>query len=147
MTEFAIRAAEASDIPQIRHVYRTASLSNDGEREVLLANPDYLVWRGGVGPGSVCLVAEVDSTIIGFATRTAEGELEDLFVVPEHKRRGVATALIDRLVAEARASGIARIEVDANPHALAFYRSAGFVEVGRISTQFGEGIRMVLAVQ
>ncbi|MCE5291612.1 MAG: GNAT family N-acetyltransferase [Nocardiaceae bacterium] len=147
MTGFTIRAAQASDISQIRHVYRTSSLSNYGEREVLLANPEYLVWRGDLSAGSICLVAERDSTIIGFATVTADGELDDLFVAPECQRQGVATALIEQLVSEARESGIRRIEVDANPHALTFYRSAGFVEIGRVSTQFGAGIRMVLAAQ
>lgn len=144
MTGLTIRAARTPDIPQIRHVYRTSSLSNDGEREVLLANPEYLAWRGDLNAESVCLVAEVDSTILGFATLTADGELDDLFVAPEYKRQGVATSLIAGLTAAAFDRGIARIEVDANPHALTFYLSAGFVEVGRISTHFGEGIRMVL---
>ena len=146
MTAFTVRRARTSDLTQLRDVYRRSSLSNDGERDVLLAHPDYLVWCGDVGPESICLVAETDSTVIGFATLTESGELEDLFVVPECKRRGVASGLVEKLTSQAVDRGIDRIEVDANPHALSFYLAAGFVEIGRVATEFGEGIRMVRAM-
>jgi predicted GNAT superfamily acetyltransferase len=47
-------------------------------------------------------------------------------------------------VALAERRGIARIEVTANPHADAFYRSVGFVDVGETETEFGPAARMEL---
>jgi hypothetical protein len=35
----SIRTAALEDLPAIRRVFRRASLSNDGDREVLLTNP------------------------------------------------------------------------------------------------------------
>lgn len=46
----------------------------------------------------------------------------------------------------ARSSGHRRVEVDANPHALAFYEAVGFVVVGDTSTELGAGLRMHLEV-
>jgi hypothetical protein len=38
------------------------------------------------------------------------------------------------------------LEVTANPHALGFYRAAGFVERSVAETDFGAAPRMVLAI-
>ena len=74
------------------------------------------------------------------------GELEDLFVDPDWMRRGIATELLLDALAHARERGVARIEVTANGHALAFYESVGFVWDGMSETQFGRGHRMHIDV-
>ena len=91
-------------------------------------------------------VAVDEGVVVGFATVTPGAdvwELDDLFVAPEHMRRGFATALVRHLVAEA---DVAAIEVTANPHAMAFYRSVGFVDDGVAETRFGPAPRMRLSV-
>jgi len=50
---------------------------------------------------------------------------------------------VRHLLAEA---DVAAIEVTANPHAMAFYRSVGFVDDGVAETQFGPAPRMRLSV-
>lgn len=83
--------------------------------------------------------------IVGFATTVTELgflELVDLFTDPNWMRRGVATALIDDVVAFAVTVGASRVSVIGNPHALEFYQRAGFVAEGRVATEFGEGFRM-----
>jgi GNAT superfamily N-acetyltransferase len=69
-------------------------------------------------------------------------ELEDLFVDPGWMRQGVGLALIDDLAARAEHSGVRRIEVTANPHALAFYERAGFVADGMTTVRWGTAPRM-----
>jgi GNAT superfamily N-acetyltransferase len=84
--------------------------------------------------------------ILGFATGVPTGthvELDDLFVDPDHQRHGVGRVLIEDIVAGARADGMTRVEVTANPDAEAFYEKAGFVATGEVPTEFGPGIRMV----
>lgn len=56
-------------------------------------------------------------------------ELDAMYVVPTHRRRGVANALLAALEAHARAVGVTSIVLragDPQPEALAFYRRAGF---------------------
>jgi len=71
----------------------------------LLANPE----------AGFAVLAESDQAIVGFATGffTVSGvlaermvHLGDLYVLPEHRHQGIATALIDRVTEEARARGI-----------------------------------------
>jgi GNAT superfamily N-acetyltransferase len=146
-----IRPAVAGDLPALRRVYRRASLSNEGDREVLLANPDALELPGtGVAEGRTRVAIASDGTIVGFATGLrldgAVLDLEDLFVDPDWRRRGIARRLVADLVASAAHQGISRIEVTANPHADAFYRSVGFIYFRDEETRFGPAPRLQLDV-
>ena len=71
-------------------------------------------------------------------------ELEDLFVDPGWRRRGIAAALVTRVARALRVRGVQRLEVTANPHALGFYRAAGFIDCGVAETNFGAAPRLVL---
>jgi ribosomal protein S18 acetylase RimI-like enzyme len=71
-------------------------------------------------------------------------ELEDLFVDPDYRRRGIAAALVSRIAQVLRARGAERLEVTANPHAMEFYRAVGFTDDGTAETDFGCAPRMVL---
>ena len=94
-------------------------------------------------------VAEEDGSLVGFATWTETAgtiELEDLFVDPGYMRRGIAAALVNRIVDVLRARGVERLEVTANPHALGFYRAVGFIDCGVAETDFGAAPRMELVI-
>ena len=144
-----IRLGTSADLPAASEVYRRASLSNAGDRDNLLAHPEYLILGpAGLAEGRT-LVAEEDGSLVGFATwdeTAGTMELEDLFVDPGYMRRGIATALIGRIAEVLRARGAERLEVTANPHALGFYRSAGFTDCGVAATEFGSAPRMVLVI-
>ncbi len=89
--------------------------------------------------------AEEDGTVVGFATWIEAGgtaDLEDLFVDPVWMRRGTATALVNRIADVLRARGARCLDVTANPHALGFYRAAGFTGCGVAETNFGTAPRM-----
>ena len=144
-----IRLGVPADLSAAAEVYRRASLSNAGDRGSLLAHPQYLILgHDGLAEGST-YVAEEDGSLAGFATWIEAGgtiELEDLFVYPGWMRRGIATALVTRIVDVLRARGVERLEVTANPHALGFYSAAGFIHCGVVKTDLGIAHRMVLAI-
>ena len=73
-------------------------------------------------------------------------ELDDLFVDPAWMRRGVATALVLRVVDVVRSRGVSCLEVTANPQSLNFYRAVGFREIGTATTEFGTAPRMALVI-
>jgi GNAT superfamily N-acetyltransferase len=143
-----IRLGVPADLPAASEVYRSASLSNASDRDNLLAHPEYLVLGPeGLAEGRTH-VAEEDGSLVGFATWIETGgvcELEDLFVDPGWRRRGIATALVNRIAQVLRARGVERLEVTANPHAMGFYRAAGFIDCGVADTAFGTAPRMMLA--
>ena len=147
--EAMIRLGVPADLSAASDVYRSASLSNAGDRDNLLSHPEYLVLGPeGLAEGRT-YVAEEGGSLVGFATWIeASGifELEDLFVDPGWMRRGIATALVNRIAQVLRARGVERLEVTANPHALGFYRAAGFIDCGVTDTVLGTAPRMVLAI-
>jgi hypothetical protein len=80
-----IRLGVPADLPVATEVYRRASLSNAGDRDNLLAHPEYLMLGPERLTGGRTYVAEENGSVVGFATWSqADGttELEDLFVDP-----------------------------------------------------------------
>jgi len=143
-----IRLGVPADLPAASDVYRSASLSNAGDRDNLLAHPEYLVLGPeGLAEGRTYVAEE--GSIVAFATWIEVGgifELEDLFVDPGWRRRGIAAALVNHIAQVLRARGVQRLEVTANPHAMGFYRTAGFIDCGTADTVFGTAARMVLMI-
>ena len=145
-----IRLGTLADLPAAASVYRRASLSNPGDRDNMLAHPEYLILRpDGLAEGRT-YVAEEDGAVVGFAAWAQAGgvtELDDLFVDPDWRRRGIATALVGRIVDVVRAQGVQYLEVTANPDAEGFYRAAGFTDCGTAETAFGTAPRKRLSIR
>jgi hypothetical protein len=80
-----IRLGVPADLAAVRDVFRRASLSNAGDRAILLAHPEHLITGPeGLNEGRTH-VAEENGSVVGFATwADVDGviELEDLFVDP-----------------------------------------------------------------
>jgi GNAT superfamily N-acetyltransferase len=145
-----IRLGTPADLVALADIYRRASLSNPGDRDRLLAHPEHLVLEpDGLAEGRT-QVAEESGLVVGFATwaETDDGmELEDLFVDPDWMRRGIATALVTRIIDVLRSRGADTLEVTASPDALAFYRAAGFVDIGVTQTTFGSAPQLQLKLR
>jgi GNAT superfamily N-acetyltransferase len=86
----------------------------------------YALERSYAAEGNLFLVAEIDGRMVGTAalerfSRLPEGaprrvagadcSVERLYVHPEGRRQGVGSALMERIVAEARARGCGRMEI------------------------------------
>ena len=145
-----IRLGTLADLPAAAGVYRRASLSNAGDHDNLLAHPEYLILGPeGLAEGRT-YVAEEGGSVVGFATwAQADGvtELEDLFVDPGWRRRGIAAALVSRIVEVLRERGVRCLEVTANHHAEGFYNAAGFIDCGTAETGFGTAPRKQLTIR
>jgi ribosomal protein S18 acetylase RimI-like enzyme len=146
-----VRDADVADTDSLRRIFRRASLSNEGDRDNLLADPQLLEFDATVLGRDRVRVAVVSGDVVGFCTtRTSEphrAELDDLFVDPDWMRRGVARALIADARTALQEQGVTRVEVSANGHALRFYESVGFVPAGIVETPFGPTPRMHLDLQ
>lgn len=145
-----IHTATATDAAELATLHRRSSLVYEDTREILLNRPDLFgVSPAALDAGHVRVVVRA-SRIVAFATLIPKdgqtGELEDLFVDPEYMREGLGRALIGDALAGAQRQGAQRIEVTANPNALAFYTALGFVAEGKVDMEFGVGWRMSLEV-
>jgi ribosomal protein S18 acetylase RimI-like enzyme len=93
------------------------------------------VWRETSDAGGFVLVAEEDDGVAGFAVgrmrRPRVAYLNDIYVRPQVRHRGVAKQLLAAVAAEGRRRGaeVLMLNVDlANAEARTVYRRLGFVE-------------------
>jgi GNAT superfamily N-acetyltransferase len=129
-------------------VFRRSSLSNEGDREALLAHPEHLLLPvEPVQAGCTRLAEDLDGGVVGFATVERfkdSAELIDLFVDPESMRQGIGRELVDDAQQALARDGIRDLWVTANQHAMPFYVAMGFEAIEPVATALGSGIRMKL---
>ncbi|MFC3068274.1 GNAT family N-acetyltransferase [Phenylobacterium soli] len=90
-----------------------------------LKTPDVTVWSAWAGEAILGIGAlrRLDA---------AAGEVKSMRTHPDHVRKGVAAAILERIIAEARAQGLERLSLEtgsgpAFEPALRLYRRRGFV--------------------
>lgn len=91
------------------------------------------------------IVAERDGAVVGVATLDGDppdGGLGLLFVDDGHLRRGLGTALYQRILAEAGRLGHRRVRIDADPHAVPFYRAVGAEPISADGDPAGALVRL-----
>ena len=151
----AIRNATPADVPQILAFIR-ALAEYERAPDAVVATDEALL-RDGFGPNPFfsCLIAEHDGQPAGFALffynySTWMGRpgiyLEDLFVLPELRGRGIGKALLRRVAAIAVEKGCQRLQwevLDWNTPAIEFYRAMGaeFLDEWRNVRLGGEAIK------
>lgn len=141
-----IRPARPDEQTMLESLQRRASLSNPGDRDALLANPDAIALPIEQIADGCVFVAEHDGVVAGFAAvlpRPDGGaELDALFVEPHLWKLGIGRRLVDHSAAVAQARGAGVLHVVGNPHAEGFYVACGFRVTGTVETRFGVGLAM-----
>lgn len=134
-----IRPATPGDLPTIRQFIRELAEYERMAAEAVATEEDLRTSLFGPRPAAEVVIAEVDGAPGGFALyfhnfSTFLGRhglyLEDLYVRPELRGRGVGRALLARLAALAVERGCGRFEwsvLDWNEPAIGFYRKLGAV--------------------
>ena len=93
------------------------------------------------GPEGRLFVAEDDGRVVGYAgmlRHPHSAEIEPIVVDREYRGRGVGQALVERVVQEARASGVTQVYAQPagrNRDALAFFHSVGLDVVAYLRVQ------------
>jgi GNAT superfamily N-acetyltransferase len=146
-TDLAIRPATAADVSTILGFIRALARYEKLEHEVVADEAALHATLFGARPAAEVVLAEQAGAAVGFAlffqsysTFVARPGLylEDLFVDPAARGRGVGAALMSALARIAVARGYGRFEwsvLDWNQPALAFYASLGAVPQGEWTVQ------------
>ena len=137
MTEIRVRAASEADVPLIFAFIRELAEYERLSHEVVATEDSLREWLFGERPVAEVLIGESGGDAAGFALffhsfSTFLGKpgiyLEDLYVRPEFRSRGIGRALLIHLARLARQRGYGRLEwsvLDWNEPAIGFYRGIG----------------------
>jgi GNAT superfamily N-acetyltransferase len=133
--EISIRFAAVSDageVARLLHDFNTefsdptpgiAALTEHAAR--LLESGEITVLLGGEGPDGLSLLRFRPSVWTG----APEAHLQELYVVPERRGRGIGRALIERTIEVAREAGATGVDLatgETDTAARALYESCGF---------------------
>ncbi len=144
---FHVRTARPVDIPGLMRLKRLLAQGENSLHAVRATAADWLRDGFGAAAGFTAFVAEANDAeaVIGMATcsrRTITGWngpvifLQDLFVDPAYRKRGVASALVARVAAYAHDLGspIVELTVRADNPAQTFYLRSGFQHLPQCRT-------------
>ncbi len=126
MTVRRATPADADAIVAIERASFAVPWSEASVRHDLETNPDARVW-----------VAEEAGRVVGYAGLWRvldEGQVNDVAVLPDVRRRGIGRALVRRMARDAADEGIVRLTLEVrsrNTAAIALYEAEGFGREGR----------------
>jgi ribosomal protein S18 acetylase RimI-like enzyme len=152
-----VRHAKESDTPALGRLnQQVQTLHSEAHPEVFLAVLD----KEAAGsffdqlrsdPRNLLLVADISGEIVGYIwceerigkqgvhlKASHSGYIHHISVDPDHQRRGIGKALVDRAVRELGARGVKSIKVDYwsfNERARTFFLNVGFAPVGEIASK------------
>jgi ribosomal protein S18 acetylase RimI-like enzyme len=142
MGEFAytVRLAQPDDVSALVLLKWQHALAENATHAVRAGEADWRRDMFGPSPRFFAVVAAADATVIGMATiaeRFSPGWagallcVNDVFVLPAFRRRGIATALLARAAAEVigRGAPFLELNVRADNPARRLYRQVGFTRV------------------
>ena len=136
-----IRPAVPADVPAIASLIRALAEYEKLSDRVVFTEADLVAHLFGPRPYAECLIAEHSGNAVGFALffhtySTFLGNpglyLEDLFVMPDHRGRGLGKGLLLAMAKLANERGCGRVEwsvLDWNAPAIGFYEKLGATPV------------------
>jgi GNAT superfamily N-acetyltransferase len=133
-----IRVATEADIPAILELIHALAIYEREPDAVQIGESELRRDGFGARPLFECLIADDEGEAAGFALyfpiystwRGPSLHLEDLFVQPSHRGRGIGKALLARVASIALERGCARMQwdvLDWNTPAIEFYQSRGAI--------------------
>jgi GNAT superfamily N-acetyltransferase len=151
MPPVSIRPATRADVPLLLAFIRALAEYEREPQAVVATEADLDRWLFGERPAAEVVFAAIDGVDAGFALyfpnfSTWLGRpglyLEDLFVLPEYRRRGLGRALLAHLARICIERGYGRLEwsvLDWNEPSIAFYKSLGAKAMDEWTTYRLEG--------
>jgi predicted GNAT family N-acyltransferase len=125
---------------------RSASWQDDQDEIVFVRRQVFIIeqeipesdeWDDADENSSYVLVFSEKRDVVGTGRIEPNGKIARLAVIAEYRGQGVGSAMLTRLVEEARKKGFSQVFLHAQTHALNFYNKFGFVSDEEIFCEGG----------
>jgi len=131
--------AEPASLILRRSITELCTLDHENDPALLaswLANKTPEKFRDWVrSADDICFVAIAeDNAILGVGLLSKAGEIKLNYVSPDNRFRGVSSALIEAMEAEAQGLGVTRITLNSTATAHRFYQAGGYKDEGKPQT-------------
>ena len=147
---YVVRAAKREDLREVIRLNREnlpENYSEDFFEEVLETNPEsFLVAEEESRPdrlvGYIMCRVEIGFPLLGRGPIVKRGHVISIAVAPEHRRKGVGTALMIGGMNALRSRGCSEVYLEVrvgNEPAISLYRKLGFRVVRRIPGYYRDG--------
>jgi len=83
-------------------------------------------FRAWLEDAMTLVAVDDDGTCVGFGGLQPQGRVSSLFVAPQFQRRGIASGLLERLLAEARSREIALVTAEASEFSRPLFEKYAF---------------------
>jgi GNAT superfamily N-acetyltransferase len=128
-----IRPARAEELGELSDLALRSKAVHGYDADFLEACREELTVTPARLADEAILVAEQSGRRLGFVSVAVDhdsAQLVDLFVEPDERGNGVGSLLLETAVETARSAGATRLEIEADPHAEAWYRERGAGRIG-----------------
>lgn len=98
--------------------------------------PVALEWDG-IDAQCLHVLAQIDGVPVGTGRLLPDGHIGRMAVLREFRGRGIGSAMLLHLIELARAAGVRLLILNAQTHAMAFYRRFGFIADGETFLEAG----------
>ena len=144
---YVLRDAAPGDVAAIAGLVKELAAYEKLSHEVRATENDFRRALFGPTPRAHAMMADVDGTSVGFALYFFNFSgfagrhglyVEDVFVQPAHRGRGIGRAIFQALAARAVAEGCERMEwavLDWNEPSINFYRALGAMPMNEWTVQ------------
>lgn len=132
-----IRKATEQDIPSITKLFKetieTINSKDYNEEQVKVWSAGHMITDRWINRLSAqyFIVCIIDEVIAGIGSITPDGYLDMMYVHKDYQGRGVASALLDELLASAANNNISVITSDVSITARPFFEKKGFITEAR----------------
>jgi GNAT superfamily N-acetyltransferase len=132
-----IRSAYQHEADAVSRLMQASKAYWGYDEEFMQACHDELVVsEARCASGLVVVAQEDDASLAGFyelddlSRELPEGELLNLFIAPEHIRKGIGTVLLREAMRHASTLGMTSLRIESDPYAEDFYLGMGAQRVG-----------------
>jgi len=134
----SIRRARSDDLPSILRIEKRSFARDAWDRELFLdylARPDNFLF----------LAAIIDRAVVGYVVAfqgATRAEVDSIAVAPAKRGRGIAVALLKRVIGLLRHRGFRTVSLNVrlkNKAAIRLYRKLGFQRVRRVNGYYEDG--------